>query len=78
MQQVPQLAVLRILDNGFRSKRGYRRYRDLCRCMRGEVVEVDSFVGAAGCEDYFLGLVRNWSRGRREGEASYCRCMGIE
>lgn len=46
--------------------------------MCGEVIEVDSFVGAAGCEDNFLSLVWDGRRRRGERQTSDCRGMGIE
>lgn len=46
----------------------------MCR----EVVEVDSLVGAAGCEDYFLGLFRDWSGWLGDCEAANGGLVGIE
>lgn len=46
----------------------------MCR----EVVEVDSFICAAGCEDDFLGLIWDGRGWRREGKAADCGRMGIE
>ena len=46
--------------------------------MCGEVVEVDSLVGAAGCEDYFLGLFGDWSGWLGDGEAADSRLMGVK
>jgi hypothetical protein len=46
--------------------------------MCGEVVQVYSFVGTAGCEDDFLGLLWHWRRGLRDRKAPDGRLMGIE
>ena len=44
----------------------------------GEVVEVYSFVGAAACEDYLLGLFWDGCGRWRESEAADGGCVGIE
>lgn len=57
MEQAAQFAVLGIFDDVTGGERGNYGDGDFRGRVGGEMVEVYSFVGAAGCEDYFLGLV---------------------
>lgn len=61
MEQGAEFAILRVLDYGAGGEGGDYGDGDAGGGVGGEVVEVDSLVGAAGCENYLLGLIGDGS-----------------